>query len=185
MSPQISNGQKQSKCSFPQNSANSGANLDLKVPTDRASDKQSTSNVANADSGSSGVYIATCDIKCLSNVTECTDSNRIFVTVANGHSIESLHIGQIYIPSGHSITAYIFLGINGSLLSVSSFVDLGYIVAYSSEKVDFSLNGQIIFSGERDKVSKLWMVDMSIFQPKPHVALPAVEVNSSAQFVSF
>ena len=125
------------------------------------------------------------DISCLSDIQQCSDANRIKVIVANGHSIESSHIGKLFVPSGHTISAYIFPGINGSLLSVSSFVDLGYIVSYSSDKVEFSLQGKVIFQGERDKISKLWMVDLALFQKPVASAAPAVEVNSPAQFVAF
>ena len=99
-----------------------------------------TSHQANADSGSSGIYIAVQDINCLSDIQPCNDNNKIHVTVANGHIIESSYIGKLSVPSGHVLSAYIFPGINGSLLSVSSFVDLGYIVSYSTHKVEFSLN---------------------------------------------
>jgi hypothetical protein len=107
------------------------------------------------------------------------------VTVANGHSIEASHIGKLQIPSGHSIVGYIFPGINGSLLSISSFVDIGYIVSYSSVKVTFALNEKVIFEGLRDPISKLWMVDLALFQKPVASAAPAVEVNSPAQLVSF
>jgi hypothetical protein len=128
--------QKES-CAAPNISMSSMVSGDVKIGADRASDKQGISGVANADSGSSGVYIATRDISCLSNVESCNNFNKINVTVANGQSIASSHIGQLRVPSGHTITAYIFPNINGSLLSVSSFVDLGYIVSYSEKKVDF------------------------------------------------
>ena len=67
-----------------------------------------TSHVVNADSGSSGIYIAVKDTNCLIDVQQCTKQNKIQVTVANGHNIESSHIGKLIVPSGHNIAAYIF-----------------------------------------------------------------------------
>jgi hypothetical protein len=42
-----------------------------------------------------------------------------------------------------------------------------------------------MFQGDRDSASKLWMVDLAIFQPKSQSASPAVEVNNKQEFVSF
>ena len=108
---------------------------------------------ANVDSGSSGIYIALSDISALANVKQCNAMNRVNVTAANGESIQSTHTGQLQIPTGQMLTAYLFPQINGSLLSVSSFVDVGYDVLYSQKKVEFILDGQVKFEGYRDKKS--------------------------------
>ena len=105
--------------------------------------KNSVSHRANADSGSTGEYFAVKDITCLTNVRACQQIEKISVTVANGHSIQSTHFGTLRLPSGHEISAHIFPNINGSLLSVSSFVDLGYTVSYSSETVDFIFDNYV------------------------------------------
>ena len=42
-----------------------------------------------------------------------------------------------------------------------------------------------MFQGHRDRASRLWMVDLEIFQPKNQSASPAVEVNNKQEFVLF
>ena len=125
----------------------------------------SVSHKANADSGSTGEYFALKDIDCVTNVQPCSPAQSISVTVANGQSIRSTHFGALQLPSGHQVTAHIFPDINGSLLSISSFVDLGYKVVYTAQKVEFIFNEFVMFEGLRDVSSRLWMVDLAFFQP--------------------
>ena len=53
------------------------------------------------------------------------------------------------------------------------------------DPVDFFLDDKLIFEGQRDSRTRLWMVDLAIFQQPIASAMPAVEVNSPAQFVAF
>ena len=117
----------------------------------------------NADSGSSGNYISIRDIKYLTQLQPCTDATRISVKVANGQVIHSSHSGQLVLPSGHTVPAHTFAEMHGSLLSVSSLVDIGYKVLYSAEKVEFILNSKTVFEGQRDMVTRMWMVNFSVF----------------------
>ena len=64
-------------------------------------------------------------------------------------------------------------------------MDIGYKVLYSADKVEFLHNDKVIFEGQRDSTTRLWMVDLAIFQQPPHSASLALEVNSPAQFVAF
>jgi hypothetical protein len=73
----------------------------------------------------------------------------------------------------------------GSLLSVSSLVDIGYKVLYSAEKVEFILNSKTVFEGQRDMVTRMWMVNFSVFSGPAQTAVPAVEVNSKREYVSY
>ena len=104
-------------------------------------------NFANADTGATGSYIATRDIKCLSNVIACTTASAITVQVANGEVIVSSHIGELHVPDGPVVKAFIFPGISGSLLSISQFVDIGYTVVYSKDKVAFRKDDREVFCG--------------------------------------
>ncbi len=92
---------------------------------------------ANADTGASGSYIATRDVDCLYNLKPCTASTQISVKVASGNIIMSSHIGELRIPDGSTLTAYVFPGISDSLLSISQFVDIGFTVIYSADDVKF------------------------------------------------
>ena len=141
-------------------------------------------NMANADTGATGSYIATWDINCLHNVRTCTPESQISVQVANGQVISSSHVGNLQIPDGSTLKAYIFPGISGSLLSISQFVDVGYTVIYSKNKVAFCKSDKELFAGLRDPTSRLWMVDLAIFARPIAPALPAQPVMTAATVVS-
>ena len=106
-------------------------------------------HLANADSGTTGNYIAVKDISCIKNIIPCTNSNYIKVKVANGNITQSSHIGQIIAPDGSILTAHLFPQFSTSLLSISEFVDLGYTVTYDLSTVKFMKNNQIFFTGHR------------------------------------
>ena len=89
-------------------------------------------------------------------------------------------------PGGDTLQAYIFPEINGSLISVSTFVDIGYTVTYDNKIVAFKKNDVIIFEGQRDSSSGLWMVDLNIFKPSSYLAAsPAVRLQNKEQFVRY
>jgi len=142
-------------------------------------------NLANADAGTTGNYISFKDISCIKNVTPCTNSNYIKVKVANGNIIKSSHIGQIKTPDGATITAHLFPEIETSLLSISEFVDIGYTVIYNSSNVKFNKNNTTMFTGHRDKNTKLWMIDLQLFNKYTLTANPAIQINSIAEFVLY
>ena len=68
----------------------------------------SVSSQLNADSGSTGTFIAVKDTGQITDLKMCTPASRIGVMVANGHTIFSTHTGSLTLPSGHSLQAYIF-----------------------------------------------------------------------------
>ena len=68
----------------------------------------SVSSKLNADSGSTGTYIAVRDTNNITEVQPFTPASRIGVMVANGHTIVSTHTGLLMLPSGHSLRAFIF-----------------------------------------------------------------------------
>ena len=138
------------------------------------------SNMANTDTGVTGSYIATRDTQCLHNVVSCNPATIIQVEVANGQTITSSHVGQLRLPDGTALTAYSFPDISGSLLSVSQLVDHGYTAVYNAEKVKFIKDDAVIFSGTRDHISRLWMVDLTTLVRSIAPALPAQPVVSAA-----
>jgi hypothetical protein len=124
----------------------------------------SVSRQINADSGSSGTYIAVRDVSNLTDVQPSTQASRIGVMVANGQTIFSTHTGTLSLPSGHSLTAHIFSDLNTSLLSIGDLADIGYTIIYSKVKVEFKLKNKTEFEGQRDVRTGLWMVDFSVFK---------------------
>ena len=115
----------------------------------------SNSNPANADTGASGTYIAMRDIECIQNITPCSATSRISVQVANGQIISLSHVGELKVPDGTTLKAYIFAEISGSLLSVSQLVDMGFTVVYNSKNVEFIKNNITLFCGYRDAITRL------------------------------
>ena len=168
-------------------------------------DEFSVSSKMNADSGSSGTYIAVKDSSKITDVQLCTPASRIGVMVANGQTIFSTHTGSLILPSGHLLRAHIFADLNTSVLSISDLADIGYEITYSKLKVDFKLSNTVMFEGQRDMRTGLWMVDFSVFKAKlnsglPFVAAaamsgasapatkfaqPVVEVNSQKELVAY
>jgi hypothetical protein len=125
------------------------------------------SNFANADTKASGTYIATRDTNSLHNIISCTTTSQISVQVANGQIITSSHVGDLQVPDGSKLRAYMFAGISGSLLSVSQLVDIGFIVTYNSNNVEFIKNNY------RDAITLLWMIDLSTFSHHIAPTMPA------------
>ena len=75
------------------------------IPTNYslAADRGSSFSVSrkmNADSGSSGTYVAIRDSHFLTDVRATTENSRIGVTVANGETIFSSHIGVLHCRAG-------------------------------------------------------------------------------------
>ena len=149
-----------------------------------ATQQAPNSNLANADSGATGSYIAMRDTKCLNSVVPCTVATQVSVQVANGQVIVSSHVGELHAPDGSKLKAYIFPSISGSLLSISQFVDVGYTVLYSKDKVAFLKGEQEVFVGLRDPASRLWMVDLALFARPIAPTLPAQLAVHAAATVS-
>ena len=118
-------------------------------------------NLTNADTGATGSYITTRDIECLHNVMPCSPTSQIHVQVANGEVIKSSHVEELNLRDNTVLKAFIFPNLSGSLLSVSQLVDFGFTAIYNADQVKFIKNNITIFSGNRDPISRLWMVDLS------------------------
>ena len=181
MPPQTSNNYKQD------NKISCANNLFISSSASPSSSSNKDNNAqAMADAGSSGNYITVSDKSCLQNLVDTNDRTKISVTVANGQQIHSSHVGKLALPDGTTIPAYVFKEINGSLLSISAFIDAGYTVLYDAQKVSFIKNNKTEFSGRRDKISKLWMVNLNIFNRVTSLkASPAIHLQNKEQFVRY
>ena len=83
-------------------------------PTVDRGNALSVSGKINADSGSSGTYVAIRDSSALVDVRATTQSSRIGVMVANGETMFSSHTGSLMLPSGHLLRAHIFAELDTS-----------------------------------------------------------------------
>ena len=153
MPPQTRNKYKQdNKISCANNSFLSSSSSANTVSKQR---NQINNSMALADAGASGNYISVSNKKFIQKLVATDDRTKIAVTVANGEQIYSSHIGQLSLPDGTNIPAHIFPQLNTSLISISSFVDIGYIVTYNNSEVLFCVKNKCIFKGNRDPISKL------------------------------
>ena len=80
---------------------------------------------ANTDSGATENYLTLKDIRWLSNIAAMLPEDAITVHVADGNSIRSTHSGTLHVPGVGDMRAYIFPGLQGSLISISALVNMG------------------------------------------------------------
>ena len=106
---------------------------------------------ANADSGTTGNYLAVADISVLRDVCISSPTEQISVAVANGTLLQSTHHGYLDVPGHGAMIAYIFPQLKGSLLSISQLVNVGLRVTYCADFVTgFDADNNIVFQGNRD-----------------------------------
>ena len=151
--------------------------------------------LANADSGATGNYLTVEDIGVLRDVCISSHTEQIAVAVANGTLLQSTHHGYLDVPGHGAMIAYIFPQLKGSLLSISQLVNIGLKVMYCADAVvGFDSEDKIIFQGDRDFNTGLWMVDLrtlstvttgAAYHTMHQGAAPAVRLDTSADFVNF
>ena len=157
----------------------------------RAGNANSTRTIvpANADTGATGNYLTLSDISVLREVKQSSPSEQISVAVATGALVRSTHHGYLDVPGHGSMIAYCFPGLKGSLLSVSALVNVGLHVLYCKDFVTaFDAEENVVFQGQRDLQTGLWMVDLQLLSSvanTPHIATAAVRLDSVADFINF
>ncbi len=127
---------------------------------------------ANADTGTTGNYMCEADINMLVDILPV--ANGIRVKMPDGSFISSTHTARLNLPmlSEAARVAHIFPTLDGSLLSIGMFTDSGLIAVYDSEKVDIcTRNGDVVLSGQRSPVTRLWMIALDHRQHAPAVTI--------------
>ena len=84
--------------------------------------------------------------------------------------------------------AYVFPELQGSLLSMSELVNVGLYFSLCNNFITaFDKQDNMIFQGDRDVQSGLWMVDLQLLTKTqtPHQANLSVRLDSVADFVIF
>ena len=124
--------------------------------------------MANADTGTTGHYIAMKDMNCLANVKPCKPHESITVIMPTGAEIKSTFTGELnypHITSGKKV--HVFESLWGSLLGIGDLCDTGLIAIFDKEAVyivDVDRN-EVVLTGIRDEKTRLWMIAM---QPISH-----------------
>lgn len=151
------------------------------------SHRRDTIHAANADSGTTGNFIAFKDSHLLSNVIPTKDG--ITVYMPNGTSIKSTHTGILDLPDIpiSARRAHIFDDSDltaGSLLSIGLLCDAGLQVVYDKHHVKVYNDQKVVLQGYRDYISKLWMFDIC-HEPEEQQHHFTASVNTQADRVAF
>jgi hypothetical protein len=124
---------------------------------------------ANADTGTTGHYIALKDINCLTNVQPVTDKTRITVTLPTGEEIGSTHTGDLkYSPHRDAQRVHVFKSLWGSLLGIGDLCDIGLTAVFTKTAVymvDTDAD-EVVLTGRRDKATRLWMIALTPISPR-------------------
>ena len=115
--------------------------------------------LANADTGTTGHYVATKDLEGIEDIRE--DQNGITVELPNGVKIKSTKIGRLkfkWLDDQYRI-AHIFPQLTGSLISIGMFCDAGLKVVFDRTSVEVLKEGNTVITGKR--INKLWFIDLS------------------------
>jgi hypothetical protein len=115
---------------------------------------------ANADTGSSGHYIAVRDLSVILDIQPTLKP--IHVMLPDGSSVTSTHTGKLNWPQipEQARLVHVFPTFSGSLISIGILCDCGLTVTYDKEKVVIKDANNIVMSGQRDPISRLWMLDL-------------------------
>ena len=147
-------------------------------------------HMANADTGTTGNFLALKDINCLSNVREATSTESISVQMPNGKEIKSSHTGELHypnLPGGGGIPAHVFKELQGSLLDIGGLCDLGLKAVFDKTAV-YIVNTEceeIVLSGTRDPDTRLWMIALQpITRTQENWAINAANIVADTEFMA-
>ena len=124
---------------------------------------QQTQHFANADTGTTGHYIAMKDMNCLQNVRTVAPHERVTVVMPTGEEIHSTHTGELnfsQLPQGQRV--HVFEHLWGSLLGIGDLCDIGLTAVFDRTDVyivDTECE-QVVLTGKRDPKTRLWMIAM-------------------------
>ena len=118
-------------------------------------------HLANADTGTTGHFIAIKDKKAIEDYRENPPGVGIEVEQPDGSKIKAIGTGLLkwkWLPE-HLRQVHIFQDLTGSLLSIGLLCDAGFDVIFNKHNVKVKNAGTTIMSGKR--IDKLWMVDLN------------------------
>lgn len=146
---------------------NSFSNSVLPTPTlaSNASTVDKHTHSANADTGTTGHYIALADISTLLDVT--VNPNGIIVMMPNGTSIKSTHTAKLNMPRlpEQARHVHLFPDLTGSLLSIGLLCDNGLTAEYTADVVIIRDGADVVLTGTRSPRTRLWMIEMPTATP--------------------
>ena len=120
-----------------------------------------TKHLANADTGTTGHFVAIKDKNAILDYRENPPGTGIEVEQPDGSKITAIGTGLLkwkWLPD-HLRQVHIFKDLTGSLLSIGLLCDAGFDVIFNKHNVKIKNAGTTILSGKR--IDKLWMVDLN------------------------
>ena len=127
---------------------------------------------AIVDSGADGIYLHI--LPAASTVTDvrtCLPHEIFPLQVANGTILQPTAIGKLHLPYTKLITATIFQGLSGSLMSIGAVLDALGTDSTSGQRPSATLftdamfiedsKGRTVLTGRRGPISKLWLMDLA------------------------
>ena len=127
------------------------------------------SHLSNAitDTGASGTYAPESALPYMVNIIAHKDDPKtkpISVELPNGQIIESTHTAELNLPTLPEAArkAHVFRDLQcDTLLSVGVLCDAGLVATLTAEDVKFYYGPHIVLQGKRNKVTKLWDLNIS------------------------
>ena len=119
---------------------------------------QSDPHEANADTGTTGHYIALKDMNCLHNVRTSAPHEVVTVTLPTGENIKSTHTGELrFSPDYKGQQVHVFKSLWGSLLGIGDLCDAGLIAVFDKQRVYIIDPHQqtVVLTGNRDARTRL------------------------------
>ena len=129
---------------------------------------KSSKHLATADSGASGIYIASKDTQLIKDLQTDHPDNHTHVEAAEGTIITSHAKGNISFPGmpGIKFQAHAFHNLQESLLGIGTIIDTAHVRAILSDNdIKFIDNsGTTVLQGPRCRTTGLWNIDLN-WQP--------------------
>lgn len=167
--------------------------ITLQQSSNQVASKQSATpppqheQLANADTGTTGHYIAMKDINCLHNVRTVSPTEAIKVILPTGEQITSTHTGELNYSELHAgKRVHVFKSLWGSLLGIGDLCDEGLTAVFTKNAVfivDTEANN-VILTGLRDRKTRLWMIALRPITPQEEksaiATANAINMNQTA-----
>ena len=142
---------------------------------------------AIGDSGTTHNLLRAAHAPLLSDLSPCTN---LRVSLPNGESITSSHIGKLSVSDRLNTTAYLFpdSDLQQSLISLSTLCnEHNCTVILTRSDITISQGSDIVFHGSKQPTDTLWLIDLDKFVSK--LLIPACNLayktDTDAEFVAF
>ena len=141
-------------------------------------------HLGNADTGTTGHYIAMNDQACLTDIQPTVP---LTVTLPDGSTATSTHTGLLNLPHlpPAARECHLFPTFRGSLISIGLLCDHGMVATFDATKVTITHNGQTVLSGHRSPAMPLWMFRLAPAHTDPPIAANVAPTTTQKDLIAF